>query len=116
MGSPGVHKVLFVPSERLWWVWGLILNVISPLLPSYWGFSFALGHRVSLFGGTQHSPVDSCSAAVSCNFGVLTGEDARTSFYSAILYLERRGCHIPDPLLRKTLTTPWTGVGRIEIV
>ena len=27
--------------------WGLILNVISPLLPSCWGFSFALGHGVS---------------------------------------------------------------------
>ena len=36
--------VLFEPSECLWWVWGLILNVILPLLPSCWGFSFALGH------------------------------------------------------------------------
>ena len=34
---------LFEPSERLWWVWGLILNVITPLLPLCWGFSFALG-------------------------------------------------------------------------
>ena len=32
---------LFEPSECLWWVWGLILNMISPLLPSC--FSFALG-------------------------------------------------------------------------
>ena len=38
---------LFEPSEHLWWVLGLILNVISPLLPSCWGFSFALGHGVS---------------------------------------------------------------------
>ena len=30
---------LFEPSECLWRVWGLILNVISPLLPSCWGFS-----------------------------------------------------------------------------
>ena len=36
------------------WVWGLILNVISPLLPSCWDFSLALG-------GIQHSPVDGCS-------------------------------------------------------
>ena len=35
---------LFEPSERLWLVWGLILNVILPLLLSCWGFSFALGH------------------------------------------------------------------------
>ena len=38
---------MFEPSEHLWQVWGLILNVISPLLPSCWGFSFALGHGVS---------------------------------------------------------------------
>ena len=43
LGSPGSHKIMFEPSERLWWVWGLILNVISPLLPSGWGLSFALG-------------------------------------------------------------------------
>ena len=38
---------MFEPSEHLWQVWGLILNVISPLLPSCWGFSFALGHEIS---------------------------------------------------------------------
>ena len=43
MGSSGVHKVLFEPSECLCQVWDLILNSISPLLPSCWGFSFALG-------------------------------------------------------------------------
>ena len=70
VGSPCAHNVLFEPSESLWWVWGLILNGILPLLPSCWGFSFALGCGVSFFGGVQHSPVDGCSA-VSCNFGVL---------------------------------------------
>ena len=84
VGSPGVHKVFFEPSECLWWVWGLILNTISPLLPSCGGFSFVLGHRVSFLGEIQHSPVDGFSA-VSCNFGVLAGEDLHTSFYSAIL-------------------------------
>ena len=39
--SPGAHKVLFEFSEHLWWVWGLILNMSLPLLPSC--FSFALG-------------------------------------------------------------------------
>ena len=33
--------------EHLWQVWALILNTISPLLLSCWGFSFALGHGVS---------------------------------------------------------------------
>ena len=78
--SPGMHKVLSEPSEHLWPVWGLIVNAISPLLPSCCGF--ALGHGVYFFGGIQHSPVDGCSAA-SCNFGVLAGEDEHTSFYSA---------------------------------
>ena len=38
---------LFEPSEHLWHNWGLILNTNLPLLPSCWGFSFALGHGVS---------------------------------------------------------------------
>ena len=83
VGSPGVHKVLFEPSERLWWVWSLILNAILPLLPSCLGFSFALGCGVYFFGGIQHYPTDRCSAA-SCNFGVLTGEDEHMFFYSTI--------------------------------
>ena len=82
-GAPSTHKALFEPSNCLWQVWGLIPNAISPLLPSCWGFSFALGHGVSFFGGIQPSPVDSCSA-VSCTFGVLTGDEC-TSFYLAIL-------------------------------
>ena len=57
-GSPGAHKVLFETSECLWREWGLILNVISPLLQTCWGFSFALGWGVSFFGGVQHSLVD----------------------------------------------------------
>ena len=40
-------QAMFEPSERLWQVWGLILNVISPLLPYCWGFSFAVGCGVS---------------------------------------------------------------------
>ena len=84
MGSTGMHKVLFEPSEHLWWAWALIIKMIPPLLPSFGGFSFALGCGVSFFGGIQHFPVDGCSAA-SFNFGVLAGEDECTSFYSAIL-------------------------------
>ena len=72
-----VHKVLFEPSEHLWQVWLLIPNVIFPLLPSCWGFSFALGSRV-------YFPVDGCSSA-SCNFGVLA-EDECMSFSSTISF------------------------------
>ena len=49
--GPGVHKALFEPSEHLWWVWGLILNMILPLLSSCWGLSFALGQKVSFLVG-----------------------------------------------------------------
>ena len=52
--GPGMHKVLFEPSKHLWWVWGLILNVISPVLLPCWGFSFAPGHGLSVFAGIQH--------------------------------------------------------------
>ena len=72
-----------VPSKHLWRGWGLLLKVTVPLLPSYCGFSFALGCGVSFFGGFQHFSVSGCSAA-SCSFGVLAGEDECTSFYSAI--------------------------------
>ena len=81
--GPGTTKVLFEPPEHLWRVWDLILNAITPLLPSCWGFFFAHGCGVSFYGGIQHSAVDGCSA-VSYNFGVLAGEDEFMSFYSAI--------------------------------
>ena len=34
---------MFEPIEHLWQVQCLILNTIFPLLPSFWGFTFALG-------------------------------------------------------------------------
>ena len=48
-GVPGswCAQALFEPFEHLWQEWDLILKVNSPLLPSCWGFSFALGHGVS---------------------------------------------------------------------
>ena len=44
---------LFEPSEHLWQEWCLILNVVSPLLPSCCNFSFALGHAVSFLVRTN---------------------------------------------------------------
>ena len=46
------------------------------LCPWAWGIFF--------FGGIHHSPDDGC-LAVSCNFGVLAGEDEHMSFSCAIL-------------------------------
>ena len=88
MGSlgPDTHKALFEPSKHLWRVWGLILNMILPVLLSFWVFFFALGFWGIFFAGIQHSPVDCCSA-VSCNFVVLTGEDECMSFCTAILQI-----------------------------
>ena len=67
MGSlgPGVREVLFEFSKHLWWVWGLILNAISPLLLSCQGFSFALGCGVSFF---WWDPVFSCRWLFSHGF------------------------------------------------
>ena len=76
-------RALSAPSQHLWQVWGLILNAVSPILPSCSGFSFVLGCGVSFLGGIQRSPIDGCPAA-SCDFGVLA-EDELTSFYSTIL-------------------------------
>ena len=45
--GPWCAQVLLEPSEHFWWVRGLILNAIPPLLPSFWGFSFALGRAAS---------------------------------------------------------------------
>ena len=81
--GPSEHKVLSEPSKHLWWVWGLILNPVLPLLLFCWGFSFALGRGVSFFfGGIQHSPVDAGSAA-SCSFGVIAGEENSLRPYQA---------------------------------
>ena len=65
VGTPYVHKVLFESSEYLWWVWGLILNAISLIPASCWGFSFALKCGVSFFGGIQHSPVNGVQKLVA---------------------------------------------------
>ena len=71
--------------------------LLGILCPWTWGI---------FFGEIQHSPVNSCSAA-SCNFGVLTGEDERTSFYPAISL-----CHGTNPLEQlyccATATEIWT--------
>ena len=54
---------LFEPSEGLWRLWGLILNVISPLLPSCWASLLPLDVGYLFLMGIQHSPVEDCSAA-----------------------------------------------------
>ena len=57
----GAHKVLFEPSEHLWQVWGLILNVIfaPPILlglllcPWTWCIFFLVGSNILLLMGVQ---------------------------------------------------------------
>ena len=66
----------------VWALWmsleGLILNVILPLVPSCWGFSFDPGCGVYFFGGIQHSPVDVVQQWV----GILEFLQEKMSFYS----------------------------------
>ena len=80
--GPGVHKVLSEPSVCLWCVWGLILNAISPLLPSSWGFSFALGCGVSFLVASNIL----LSMVVQYQVAILKFSQKKmsTSFYSAI--------------------------------
>ena len=81
----GTHKVLFEASKHFWHAWGL------PLLPTCWGFSFALKVGYSFWW----DPTFSCQidrseervcSATSCTSGVLTGEDECTSLYSTIMF------------------------------
>ena len=44
---------LFEPSKHHWQVWAMILNSISPLLPSCWGFSFACGNGYLFLVGSS---------------------------------------------------------------
>ena len=77
----GAHKILFMPPKSLWQIWSFKCDCTPPailllrLCPWMWS---------SFSWWFQHSLFDGCSAA-SCDFGVLTGEDEHTSFYSAKL-------------------------------
>ena len=50
--GPGVHKVLFHPSELFCWVW-VYSKCNFPLLPFCWGFFFVLGHGISFLVGSN---------------------------------------------------------------
>ena len=88
VGSPSMCKVLLEPSECFWKVWGLILNVLSPIHHLAGASPFLWTWGV-FFGGIQQSLVEDCSTA-SCSFVVLAREDERTSFYSIILIEKRQ--------------------------
>ena len=85
VGSPGAHKVFFEPSKHHWRGWGLSINMILPPVLS-WGFSFAHGSGIIFLVGSNILLLMVVQQP-SCNFGVLTGEDEYTSFYSTILDL-----------------------------
>ena len=83
--GPCEQKVLFEPSEGLWWVWSLILNVILYLYHLAGAFPLPFGVGYLFLGGIKHSPVYGGSA-LSCNFGVIPGEDECTFFHFTILF------------------------------
>ena len=62
-GVPGswCTQDLFEPAECLWQELGLILKVNLPLIPSFWGFSFALGCGVS-----PHSCFSTVQSPLQC--------------------------------------------------
>ena len=75
-------QVLFVPSKSLQLSPFYHLVVASPLFLDM-GYLF--------FSGFQQPPVNSFSAP-SCTFGVLSGKDEHTSFYSAV-YIMSDSCN-----------------------
>ena len=87
---------LFEPSEHLWWVWSLILNAISHLLPSCSSFSFALGHGVSPQSRTSALP-----AALAPT--VLLGLLCTCTWGISPQRLQH--CAASTPALRSTLST-----------
>ena len=68
------------------------LTVLLGLLLCSWMWG------IFFFGGIQHSSLDGCSV-VSCNFGVLAGEDEYTSFYSTILRKTYQELGVPNLLI-----------------
>ena len=76
---PGAHKVCLSP-QCVQRDWGLILHMNSPLLPSCWGFSFALGYGVcssTVQPPLQHLP--SCWAFSDLDCGISTHSCSRAA-------------------------------------
>ena len=72
---------LFKPSDHLWVVRSLILNTVLPLLPSFWGFSVALGCGVSAHSHSsttqlplQHLPSCWGFSALGCGVCPVSGK------------------------------------------
>ena len=61
---PGAQKILLEPSTHLSWLWGLILNMILPFLPSCWIFSFALYMNYLSWWGPAFSHLWSFSSSL----------------------------------------------------
>ena len=72
---------LFEPSEHLWWEQGLIQNANLPLLPSCWGFSFALGHGVSPYSRSSTYHLTGVSLALGVE-DLFTAAPAKCSHHS----------------------------------
>ena len=69
---------LFEPSEHLWHNWGLILNTNLPLLPSCWGFSFALGYRVSPHSQSSAYHLTGVSLTLEVEYFKMAGPEKHT--------------------------------------
>ena len=84
-GVPGswCSQGLFEPSEHVWWEWGLILNMNLSLLPSCWGFSFALGHAVSPQSHSSTYCLTEVSLTLDVGFLFLASHCARAAQPSA---------------------------------
>ena len=72
----GVHKTLFEPSEHLWWVWGLILNMIYRSYPLVGASSLPLdmghSHQGLLFSNGKKWAFSTLNTWWYCNTIILS--------------------------------------------
>ena len=99
--GPWCTQGLFEPSERLWWVWDLILNMISPLLPFCWSFSFALK--------VTPAPRNCCSnsyhlagASLPMDMGYQTNSSWRAQTKACVHRTQEKGAVTPHKRLTQT--------------
>ena len=109
-GAPGswCAQGLFEPSEHLWQEWSLILNANSPLLPSCWGFSFALGRGLSPHSCSSTYHLTGVSPTLDVGYGFSRGHVWMWESDYKENWVPKNWCFWTVVLGRRLLRVPWT--------
>ena len=91
-GVPGswYTQGLFQPSECLWREWSLILNATLPLLPSFWGFSFALEHGVSPHSHSSTYRLTGVSLTLDVGYRLLATRHSMPSHHGKLMEKQQK--------------------------